>query len=325
MGLTVYGAMKGKYPKQFNLTTSQRTLMLQTISFMAYLLIGALIFSTIEGWRYLDAVYWADFTLLTIGIGTPLTPATHTGRSLLIIYAVGGIVSVGLIIGSIRSMLLETGKNKMRARTTEKFRSRVHSFVDVQNHRLGPIPDSKKYTKPRSMPAEEFRRHEFEAMRGIQKRAATKSKWISLGVSSLAALVLWFIGALVFQHTEYQQGWSYFISLYFSYATLLTIGYGDYQPTSNSGRAFFVLWSLLAVPTLTVLISDMGDTVVVSRVLLHINDRASIPPSTRPRTKNHRLVRPFTAIHRRFNIKRQTTDAHACSKALRMPRIGLVP
>src|SRR5882757_3140689 len=31
---------------------------------------------------------------------------------------------------------------------------------------------------------------------------------------------------------------------------------------SNSGKPFFVFWSLLAIPTLTILISDMGDTVV---------------------------------------------------------------
>jgi potassium channel subfamily K, other eukaryote len=31
---------------------------------------------------------------------------------------------------------------------------------------------------------------------------------------------------------------------------------------SNSGKPFFVFWSLLAIPTLTILISNMGDTVV---------------------------------------------------------------
>lgn len=51
-------------------------------------------------------------------------------------------------------------------------------------------------------------------------------------------------------------------ALYFSYASLLTIGYGDYTPSSNAGKAFFVLWSLLAVPSLTILISNMGDTIV---------------------------------------------------------------
>jgi potassium channel subfamily K len=66
MCITVYGANRGYYKKDFQLTSSQRTLMLQTMSFMAYLLLGALVFSKIEGWEYLNAVYWANVTLLTV-------------------------------------------------------------------------------------------------------------------------------------------------------------------------------------------------------------------------------------------------------------------
>ena len=69
MVITVWGAYGDHYPKEFELTTSQRTLMLQTISYMVYLLGGAGVFCRVEQWAYLDAVYWADFTLLTIGIG----------------------------------------------------------------------------------------------------------------------------------------------------------------------------------------------------------------------------------------------------------------
>ena len=70
------------------------------------------------------------------------------------------------------------------------------------------------------------------------------------------------IGAVVFWKTERNQNWTYFEGVYFAYTTLLTIGYGDFQPESNSGKPFFVFWSLLAVPTLTILISNMGDTVI---------------------------------------------------------------
>ncbi len=87
---TVYGAYAGHYDKEFKLTMSQRTLMLQTISFIVYLLLGALVFSGIEGWKYLDAVYWAEFTLLTVGIGD-YSPTTHLGRGLLFPFAIGGI------------------------------------------------------------------------------------------------------------------------------------------------------------------------------------------------------------------------------------------
>ena len=70
------------------------------------------------------------------------------------------------------------------------------------------------------------------------------------------------IGAFVFWKAEKKQDWTYFESIYFSYTTLLTIGYGDFQTTSNSAKPFFVFWTLLAVPTLTILISNMGDTVI---------------------------------------------------------------
>ena len=55
---------------------------------------------------------------------------------------------------------------------------------------------------------------------------------------------------------------TYFQGLYFCYVSLLTIGYGDQAPISNPGRPFFVLWSLIAVPTMTILISDLGNTVI---------------------------------------------------------------
>lgn len=90
MLVTVYGAYAGHYDKEFKLTMSQRTLMLQTISYFVYLLLGALVYSHVEGWAYLDAVYWADFTLLTVGIGD-YSPATHLGRGLLFPFAIGGI------------------------------------------------------------------------------------------------------------------------------------------------------------------------------------------------------------------------------------------
>jgi potassium channel subfamily K len=122
---SVAGAYRGHYEKEFRLTMSQRTLMLQTIGFMMYLLLGACIFKYIEGWNFLDAVYWADFTLLTIGVGDDFTPKTHLGRSLLFPFAIGGIVTVGLVIGSIRSLVLERGKKKMEARFTEKRRQRI--------------------------------------------------------------------------------------------------------------------------------------------------------------------------------------------------------
>lgn len=105
----------------------------------------------------------------------------------------------------------------------------------------------------------------FDAMRAIQKNASNFKKWFALTLSVLAFGFLWCVGALVFWIAEKPtQQLTYFQSLYFCYVSLLTIGYGDLSPKSNAGKPFFVVWSLIAVPTMTILISDMSDTVIAA-------------------------------------------------------------
>lgn len=197
MCVTVYGAWKGHYSKEFKLTVAQRTLMLQTISFLVYQLLWALAYSHIEGWKFLDAVYWADFTSLTVGIGGSYTPKTHLGRSLLFIFALGGIVILGLVIGSIRSLVLDRGKRKMEARMTEKTRQRlVHriaSAMEKQSNRplYHRMPQKMKRALTMQpgddgMAEKDRRYYEFEAMRRVQERASSRRKYAALLVSTTA-------------------------------------------------------------------------------------------------------------------------------------------
>lgn len=262
MCLTVHGAHKQYYPRDFNLTPAQRTLMVQTMGFVTYLLLGALVFSKIEGWRYLDGVYWADVTLLTIGLGD-YSPQTAVGRGLIIPFAICGVLMVGLVVGSIRSLVLEHGKEKMVARIIEKRRaSAVHNVDDrKQTIKVSWFAQADFSTDPSLSPAQR-REEEFKIMRRVQKTAESERRYLALATSLSFALMLWFVGAAIFMVAERRQGWTYFQSVYFTFVSLLTIGYGDFTPASNAGKAFFVVWSLLAVPSLTILISDMGDTIV---------------------------------------------------------------
>ncbi|KAK7942850.1 uncharacterized protein PG986_011963 [Apiospora aurea] len=273
MVVTVWGAQSGHYRKDFELSVSQRTLMLQTILFLVYLLLGALVFSKIEdGWDYLDAVYWADITLFTVGYGD-FSPLSTLGRALLIPYALVGVISLGLVIGSIRSLMLDRGKRRLDARMLEKERRQLLRRMrrrgkDGVLEPIGDFGPGAARTGPedaeKSMWTEfERRQKEFELMRKIQNKASNRRRWTALAVSLSTWLVLWLVGAKVFQECERPyQGWSYFDAFYFCFTGLTTIGYGDLTPVSNSGKAFFVFWSLLALPTMTVLISNAGDTVV---------------------------------------------------------------
>ncbi|OAQ65604.1 potassium channel [Purpureocillium lilacinum] len=261
--VTYWGAHSGHYSKEFNLTTSQRTLMLQTIIFLAHLLLGALVFSSIEGWSYLDGVYWADVTIFTVGFGD-FTVTTNLGRALLFPYALIGIISLGLIIASIRDMLIEHGRVRIQARVQENVRRRMVRTMsrDGKDVVLTPIErDSGRGHAPHS--EFERRRLEFRLMRRIQKKVATRRRWGALLTSAFSWLMLLLVGAFIFSRCERSyKNWTYFEAFYFSYVSLLTIGYGDLVPTSNSGRSFFVFWSLLALPSATILISSAGDTVI---------------------------------------------------------------
>lgn len=225
------------YPPSFStLTIPQRTIMLQTIAYALYLALGGVVFSTLEDWDFVDAIYWANYSLLTVGLGSDYPVYTNVGRGLVLPYAVGGIMMIALIVGSVRGLVLERAALRMEKVRLEKERRKWGG-----GH--GP-------------------REEYEAMRAIEARADTARRYSALATSTTSFLVVWFLGALVFWYSEEPQGWSYFESLYFSYTSLLTIGYGDFYPKSNAGKPFFVIWSLLAVPTMTILISNLGDTVV---------------------------------------------------------------
>lgn len=270
MVITFWGAYTDHYEKDFLLTPSQRTLMLQTISFLVYLLVGALVFSKTEGWNYLDAVYWADVTLFTVGFGD-FHPLSIVGRALLLPYALIGVISLGLVIGSIRSLLLDRGKRRVDARMIEKSRRRLLRQLTKKgkDDLLEPIPEtpstdtSVQNRNDTGLTEFERREKEFNLMRKVQHKSARRRRWMAMGTSTGVWLLLWLLGAYIFQQCEEPyQHWSYFDGVYLCFVSLTTIGFGDITPISNPGKSFFVFWSLLALPTMTVLISNAGDTVV---------------------------------------------------------------
>lgn len=286
MVVTYAGAQAHHYPKDFMLTASQRTLMLQTIMFVLYLLIGALIFCAIEDWDYYDALYWAAVTLFTVGFGD-IFPTTTLAQSLVMPFAVIGIISLGLVIGSIRSLVLDYGKARLDARIVERKRRRTLRRMTRQgkDEILVPIKDdpltlssvaTESLALTESSARTEFdrREREFELMREIQETAARHRRWFAMCVSTGTWLVLWLVGAKVFEKCEARyQDWSYFDSFYFTFTSWTTIGYGNLAPRSNAGRSFWVFWALLALPTMTVLISNASETIV--KDIQEVTDRVA--------------------------------------------------
>ncbi len=335
LSINMLGYFLGHYPQHFTLTDEQRNLILQTMMFFLWLAAGAGVFAKIEGWSYVDALYFCDVTILTVGFGD-FYPTDDVGRGLVFPFSVGGIIILGLMVSSIHRFANELSKDNVikkhmesrRVNTLSRavtispeeqrrddlerqlaqrpgFRPSISSpMIDFnpddrkiqfapseETDQDEPSPDrflssktqrsplhatfrfftapvrgivkfASKKTKTIIMKEEKDR---FDAMRSIQHGASQFRKWYALLLSVIAFGILWCVGAVVFWQCEKDvQGMSYFEALYFCYVSLLTIGYGDLAPKSNAGKPFFIVWSLIAVPTMTILISDMGDTVISS-------------------------------------------------------------
>ena len=261
LSVTAYCIFIGQYSNEYKLSLAQRSLMLQTILFLAYVLAAGGVYSLIEGWSFLDSTYFVVVTLFTIGFGD-FAPDTHLGRSLFFPFSVGGILFVGVIIANIRTLVLESGSVKVSTRMVEKARWKA---VNHGNPSEG-IVKLRGVTRRDTHGETEIERREkeFNIMREIQQLAAFNNRMFSLAFSLIAFMILWFIGAVIFWQASKATGgqnWTYFGSLYFTFVAQLTIGYGDYSPNTNSGKPAFVFWALIALPTLTVLIGAIGDAV----------------------------------------------------------------
>lgn len=149
---------------------------------------------------------------------------------------------------------------------------------------------------------------------GIEHASCFARKVFTLATSLTSVTVLWLVGAAVFKVSENEQAWTYYQAVYFAWASLLTIGYGDETPASNSGKAFFVIWSLLAVPALTILISDMGDTFVktfsdtTTWIFTHLIPQKNVRESAQATLK--RAKDKVQNFHKTSREERMSADEH---------------
>ncbi|KAI0482252.1 hypothetical protein GGR56DRAFT_663257 [Xylariaceae sp. FL0804] len=202
-------------------------------------------------------------------LGLPQKPATSVGQRL-----------------ARRDTLSEIGRfqvvgNTVTFRTHVNTASGDHSREKGQDSSARPAPE-RSLSLSIGQVAKKIRRDQgqrllilkgerdrFNAMREIQDDTRRFKRYYTLAAALLTFSTLWCLGALVFLYAEDRtQDMNYFDSFYFCFVTLLTVGYGDISPQSNIAKPFFIVWSLIAVPSITVLIQALSDTVVdgVNRV-----------------------------------------------------------
>lgn len=237
LAINLLGCHLKKYPPIFNLDTKQRTLMVYTICFAVWLVVGAIVIKhMIEGLSYGASLYFCTVSMLTIGLGDIL-PGSHGAKVFVLVFSLIGVLIMGLIVAMIRQVVLSLGGPTIFWHQIEKERiQRLHQLKEA-----GLLLTSEEA---------------FHEMRLIRRRAKVEQTNFSLLVAAFVFILFWLVGAVVFWACE---EWLYFNAVYFCFLCLLTIGYGDFAPRTPLGRVFFILWAIAAVPLMTILISNFGD------------------------------------------------------------------
>lgn len=238
MSLNCLGFILGKYPPLLNLNKTERDLMIYTAVLAFWLVIGALVVKhLVDGISYGAGLYFCMVSVLTIGLGDIL-PTKNGARAFILIFSLVGVILLGLVISMIRQVLHNTQQPVFLWHRMEVERKKVLKVIKKRGYTL-------------------TNEEAFKIMRKIDHKLKAEKEMYGLLVSLLIFCVFWLVGAVVFHYVE---NWSYFQCVYFCLLCLITIGYGDFAPETALGRVFFITWAVSAVPLMTILISNMGDT-----------------------------------------------------------------
>lgn len=237
--------------RKLNTTISERQHRLMTlcIIYTGWIAIGAASFEakTMLDISYVESVYYVVVSYLTLGYGD-VVPNNDLGRALTIPFIYVGIILGGLVSIAVFQATLESARGKNLDAVIQRGRRELLKEWHA-SERSGNLHRSDEES--------------FQQMRALVKKSQLRHVVLHATLAFAWLVVFWLLGALIFMATE---GWSYFIAFYMCAISLVGVGYGDYVPKSSGGRAIFIHWAMMALPTMSATVSSL--TSLIQYVLL---------------------------------------------------------
>lgn len=241
-------------------------------------------------WSIIDALYFSCVCLSTVGYGD-LCPTTRAGRIFAACFGMSGILLWSSAIATVGTKLVKLETDAANAIFQTKQKEKAMGFLDTHmpKHLLKSQPGRGiKRTRTQAQPTNSNNdndgdnddnsnrngndnRHTAAAGTTVpmeeldinnttvspnatrkpigQQQRQLLNQWMPLVKSLIKPLLVIvssgsFIGRL--------EGWSWIDSIYFSFVTATTIGFGDYSPQTRAGR-------VLAIAMIPVLLAAAGD------------------------------------------------------------------
>lgn len=235
------------------------------VIFLVLLAIGVVGFSLlVDRWTILDSLYFTLVLLTTIGYGD-MTPSSPVSKIFASLFALGGIVVLGLALGVVGSQLVQAeiaAAEKMKEKTSKAIE---HSFTRKRVERMRMESSGSSTSLSSLDSAGSVTSHNGEnndllaAILSVQQSEQSYGKKVRLCTKKVAQeywsaiRMIWkllpgvvpiFSGALIIAYLE---GWPWYDAFYYTVVTATTIGLGDLHPTSELSKACAVIFIPFAV------------------------------------------------------------------------------
>jgi hypothetical protein len=105
---------------------------------LGLLVAGTLVYPLLEGWSFVDSLYFSVVTLATVGYGD-IHPVTDLGKLFTVLYILTG-VGVLVVFASRVVNAMVTDRSEGIRRREERFQERHHGHADPSG--AGAVPDA---------------------------------------------------------------------------------------------------------------------------------------------------------------------------------------
>jgi len=205
---------------------------------------GVIAFSFVfEQWPILDSLYFTTVILTTVGYGD-ITPKTKAGKLFATVFALGGIVILGLALGVLGSKLVEAeieASEKLKKKRSKAFSKAMSSSETTESN-------------------QSFDSAEADIAFPEQEEIQTGcTRVFDLFKEYIPAIGPCVIGGLLIAMEE---NWGWVDALYYCVVTSTTIGFGDLTPTTTMSKIWALIFIPLAVAAMGYILGNLASQII---------------------------------------------------------------
>lgn len=234
---------------------SLSSLSIAILSVFLYCMIGVIYYTGYEGYSFIDSVYFSCITLMTIGYGD-LHPKTEGERQFTIFFCILGAGIVGSLVALMSSDLMDTHEAVMKSKMMQ-LSKQMSGYVKglysgVKDTSIGGALISSGQS------GTDFLGKKFSKTGIIANDGATVKAMMDMNTAlfdetlteirnaclanALTIAFFLFFGGLFMMWIE---DWNFVDAVYWSSATITSVGYGDITPLSDGGKVFTIFFALI--------------------------------------------------------------------------------